>query len=141
MNGGGTEFFSGFEYTGSVSGTKAQAASNLFGKLTGGLSKILSAGVSGGKVAWGALQAGTAFVKRNAGKFVSLLGDFGTWAEAGLALTVGGSACVAGLYDGAFRSTVRLVWLRDICCWKRCDDGLVGLGRLQDSVQHKVGNL
>jgi hypothetical protein len=55
-----------------------------------------SSGETGGKIALGALESGGKFVSRNAGRFVSILGDLGTFAEAGLALQVGGTVCVAG---------------------------------------------
>jgi hypothetical protein len=70
----------------------ATIASSLMGIVTG----ILKDGEKGGKIALGALEEGGRFVSRNAGKFVSMLGDFGTFAEATLALQVGGAACVAG---------------------------------------------
>jgi hypothetical protein len=83
-------FFEQFEATGGEKG--AVDASSLLGSLTG----ILKGGLHGGEIAWQSLEAGGRFVKRNAGRFLAMMSDVGTFAEASLALAFGGTACVAG---------------------------------------------
>ena len=70
----------------------ATAASSILGSLEG----ILKGGVHGGEIAWSALEAGGRFVARNSGRFLAMMHDALTFAEAGLALTVGTTACFAG---------------------------------------------
>lgn len=60
------------------------------------LEGILKGGVKGSEIAWSALEAGGRFVARNAGKFLAMMHDVTTIAEASLALTLGATACVAG---------------------------------------------
>ena len=85
-------FFYFGQYEASGGEENAVAASSLMSSLEG----ILKGGVKGSEIAWSALEAGGRFVARNAGKFLAMMHDVTTIAEASLALTLGATACVAG---------------------------------------------
>ncbi len=111
--GASTVFFESFAVAGGGSpGLGAVVADNLLGKLEGGLGEVLKVGEEGGKIAKSAMEAGAKFVKRNAGKFVAILSDFGTMAEAGLALGAVGGSCFAGAVGATFAAPLAspFVW-------------------------------
>jgi hypothetical protein len=83
-------FFAQFQVTGGEEG--AVDASSLLGSLKG----ILKGGVEGAEIGWGALESAGRFVGRNSGRFLAIMHDIGSGAEALLALQLGGSACVVG---------------------------------------------
>jgi YD repeat-containing protein len=83
-------FFEQFQVTGGVEG--AVDASSILSSLKG----ILKGGVEGAEIGWGALESAGRFVGRNSGRFLAIMHDVSSGAEALLALQLGGAACVVG---------------------------------------------
>jgi hypothetical protein len=118
------DFYEEFEAP-AISGLGAETASSLLTELTTGVTKILKGGVHGAEIGLNALKSAGNFVKKNAGKFMRVLSDFGTFAEAGLAIAVGSTSCVAGAVGASVTAPFAAPFV-----WFGCGSFTIGNGAL-----------